>query len=1314
MQSHARFTRHLRLVVLFILSLSLLPGAARASRTLSVSSDDGDVRSQSGLAALATSADSSPFRAPEPTENVFVANTGGQLDQYLYRRNTPDGRLRFNINIDRYYSSLISPSNVDSQGFLKAEILQQLIDEHLLPSTAYLTLAVYDVDQDASPCAELDYVEVNGRRVQTQLGFATLSSGSDQWDRLTFPVPLSQLKLPTESGVENQRPAALNEIGIEIDSLLCNAWAVEVDWAAITIGSLDIVPPTYPPYHPILFVHGWTGDRNTFNTFKEYTTNAHIPYAVVDLERGILPIPDSAALLKAAISTLTQQFGVDQVDIFAHSKGGVVARVALQDDEVAPKVAHLISFGSPHHGQDWTPAIAAVTNCTDTNFPGYEDQQQCKTAAEEMTVASIRDNINFHGCQLLAPEVAVWIGCTPLFVQQPSVEYRSLLGGPLDVGKTATYPWLSSAWLDSHQPFPLSSNVDAEFPWYDHSQIKQERDSYDCAMSFIDSQRFARTNCLGGTSNTQASTSASTTINVTTESTTDRPIWMAGLELYQPILTMAETLQANTSKTVPTYLEASPLAILSIVSDVPLTFNLIDPSGRVVDPAIATTDPAIVYVEQPDAGFGNGWLYQYQVQNPAPGLWQQVIQSTNTVHFGALSAVDSPVRLQSNPDRFTYRPGELVTLSAYLIDGTTLQSGAIVTGTVTLPDDTSFNQAFYDDGTHGDSAAGDGQYTAQFTAPNTHGYVTVDIIAIRGNLRRVDQATLSIAAQTAQFQGVTSETIIDADGDGLYDALNLGIGLTTSTNGHFEIMGTLVDGTGQPITSGYYATRLAGVDPLTAGNHTIVLSFNGEAIRKSAKNGPYTLTNLRISDQTDGSFEVDWDTNVYTTGAYQARQFEGPLFNVTGGSESVTDTNGNGLYDWLNIQLNLDVAFPGEYHWSGRLLDPNGVEIGWADGTGWLDGQTPMTFSFPGSRIRSKGGDGRYSLSDVSVYQTSGGTATASFVKAYITAVYNHLAFEGTAGSPPPTVSFTAVADARVKQESPTSNYGTSIKLDVDGSSGKQVESYLRFNVSGVSGSVQRATLRLYATTNGTTNGPAVYAAGNTWTETGITWNNRPALVSGASDNRGAISPNTWVEFDVTPLVIGNASYSFALVGDSSDGVEFSSREGSAPPQLIVTVTPTPPPSYRTIVTEADALVKQVSPTINYGTSSSLDADGSSGKNVESYLRFTISGVSGTIQRATLRLYATDNTTNGPAVYGASATWTETEVTWNNRPGPIGNSIENKLAISANTWVEYDVTSLITGNGTYNLVLMPDSSDGVTFSSREGSAPPQLVLMIGS
>ena len=153
----------------------------------------------------------------------------------------------------------------------------------------------------------------------------------------------------------------------------------------------------------------------------------------------------------------------------------------------------------------------------------------------------------------------------------------------------------------------------------------------------------------------------------------------------------------------------------------------------------------------------------------------------------------------------------------------------------------------------------------------------------------------------------------------------------------------------------------------------------------------------------------------------------------------------------------------------------------------------------------------------------------------------------------PRSTTFTAVADARVEKANPATNYGSSSTLSVD--PGKA--SYLRFNLTGLSGTVQSAKLRLYVT-GGTVDGPAVFRTANSWLEKGtgsITWNNRPAPVGSALDDKGKVAASAWVEFDVTAAVSGNGTVSFVLSGPAKDAFSAASREKSSTrdAQLVVT-----------------------------------------------------------------------------------------------------------------------------------------------------------------
>jgi hypothetical protein len=160
---------------------------------------------------------------------------------------------------------------------------------------------------------------------------------------------------------------------------------------------------------------------------------------------------------------------------------------------------------------------------------------------------------------------------------------------------------------------------------------------------------------------------------------------------------------------------------------------------------------------------------------------------------------------------------------------------------------------------------------------------------------------------------------------------------------------------------------------------------------------------------------------------------------------------------------------------------------------------------------------------------------------------------------------YTPAADARVEAASPNTNFGSATTFIADTS--PTIHSYLRFAVSGLSGPAQSAKLRLWVV-DGTSNGPPISTCASTnWGETTITWNNKPAT-SNPRDDKGAIATGTWIEYDVAPFIVGDGSYCFALVPQSSNGVDFASKESANPPQLVIdsgagttpTATPTVPP----------------------------------------------------------------------------------------------------------------------------------------------------------
>jgi len=165
-------------------------------------------------------------------------------------------------------------------------------------------------------------------------------------------------------------------------------------------------------------------------------------------------------------------------------------------------------------------------------------------------------------------------------------------------------------------------------------------------------------------------------------------------------------------------------------------------------------------------------------------------------------------------------------------------------------------------------------------------------------------------------------------------------------------------------------------------------------------------------------------------------------------------------------------------------------------------------------------------------------------------------------------------------------------------------------------------------------------------------------------------------------------------------------------PTNTATSTPTLPASSLTFLPIDDAYIASGSPTINYGAATSLQVDNSPIKHI--LVKFAVSGLNGKqVSSAKLRLYNVDPSSKGGDFYAVSDnSWQEGTLTWNNAPVALTDLLASLGSVSTNNWYEIDITSLITGEGTYSLRISSTSSDGADYSSKEGANPPQLVITV--
>jgi RHS repeat-associated protein len=163
------------------------------------------------------------------------------------------------------------------------------------------------------------------------------------------------------------------------------------------------------------------------------------------------------------------------------------------------------------------------------------------------------------------------------------------------------------------------------------------------------------------------------------------------------------------------------------------------------------------------------------------------------------------------------------------------------------------------------------------------------------------------------------------------------------------------------------------------------------------------------------------------------------------------------------------------------------------------------------------------------------------------------------------SLSFNPVDDASIRSASPTNNYGSDTTLEVDNSPIKHF--LLKFDVTGINGGqVTNAKLCLYNVGGANEGGDFYHVSNDSWQEETVTWNNAPAAEGDPLASLGDVNPDTWYELNLTSHITADGTYSLR-VSDSVGGADYSSKEGSNAPKLLVAVGGATPQSCTSTAT---------------------------------------------------------------------------------------------------------------------------------------------------
>ncbi len=185
-------------------------------------------------------------------------------------------------------------------------------------------------------------------------------------------------------------------------------------------------------------------------------------------------------------------------------------------------------------------------------------------------------------------------------------------------------------------------------------------------------------------------------------------------------------------------------------------------------------------------------------------------------------------------------------------------------------------------------------------------YATSTVDPLVGN-----SCVLTTSLQIAWLEPPHSDYGVDEDLDGLYDELAVEVSVYAMNSGWCYLEGHLQTGSFASIAWDYTSYYL------TTGTNSIELSYYGWSVRDTASDGPYVVELYLYDDSY-----VLIGQGTHDTFAYSYTDFaEDPGLFAPPFSDEAPDEDSDGLYDYLQVDVNIEVNRAGRFIVSGGLYD---------------------------------------------------------------------------------------------------------------------------------------------------------------------------------------------------------------------------------------------------------------------------------------------------------------------------------------------------------------------------------------------------------
>jgi hypothetical protein len=263
----------------------------------------------------------------------------------------------------------------------------------------------------------------------------------------------------------------------------------------------------------------------------------------------------------------------------------------------------------------------------------------------------------------------------------------------------------------------------------------------------------------------------------------------------------------------------------------------------------------------------------YLITDTINGVWQYTIASEEMEQptgYRLVALPPTPIAVSPSAPQWLPNNTPVVITATVSYSQTEPVTGGEVAARIRRPDGIVDIISLYDDGEHDDGQADSGVFGGVYTQTTTGGIYGVLVTATgvyeSEVFTRTATASFAIAPNGAALSGVYSDSGIDETGDGIYEWLEFTADITVTEAATYTLSVELYAGE-------IFITHARQKMHLEVGQQAVPVRFAGPVIFEAGLDGPYTIRNVMLLEESPMTLLIEMVDNVHTTQAYRYTDF---------------------------------------------------------------------------------------------------------------------------------------------------------------------------------------------------------------------------------------------------------------------------------------------------------------------------------------------------------------------------------------------------------------------------------------------------------